>query len=139
MKKAISVLGTTVAILTLAACQNMPQPYNGTSGYEVESKTEQSAILSYTLATHENQQINQQKLQHACQKVLGKNKTYQVNILSKNEIANPAKNPNYGVNIGHSQTTFGLVGKNSQTDNPAARNALETHPNTLQVVRYECS
>ena len=126
-------------LLLLSACQNMPQAYNGTSGYQVESKTSQSAILSYTLAVHANQQINQLKLQNACKKVLGNQKEYSITILSRNEIANPANfRTQNGVNIGHTQTTFSLVGRQG-SDNTTTRNTLDTHPETLQVVRYQCS
>ena len=136
MKKLLLGLST---LLTLTACQNMPQPYNGTAGYQLESKSSQSAILSYTLATAPNHQVNQQKLQNACKKVMGQNKSYTITVLSTNEIANPAKFPTQnGVNIGHSQATFSLVGRSSN-DSSVMRNTLDTHPDTLQVVRYQCS
>lgn len=138
MKKTC-LLGMSAVILGLTACQNMPQPYNGNSGYQVENQSHDSAILSYTLAVHPNQQANQQKLLNACKKVLGANKNYTITILNTQEIANPALfTTKDGVNIGRSQATFSLVGRSS-TDNTATRTAMDTHPDTLQVVRYQCS
>ena len=69
---------TTVAVLTafaLTACQT-PTSYNGVTGYQVESKTEQSAIIQYTMAQRVNQPLNEARLQQVCQQVLGKQQKY---------------------------------------------------------------
>lgn len=141
MKMTLKLLGLSAFALGLAACQNIPQSYNGNSGYQVETKTENSAIISYTLAIHANQAVNQNKLQNTCKKVLGANQNYKIEILSTNEIANPATLPTAnGVQIGKTRTTFGLSNTSvSNDDDYAMRNAMQTRPNTLTVVRYRCS
>lgn len=140
MNKSISLLGLSTIMLGMTACQNMPQRYNGNSGYQIESQSSQSAVISYTMAVPQNQQPNLKKLENACSKVLSTGHQYNVTILSTNEIANPANMPTqYGVNIGKSQTSFGLVGKTNSIDNPTARTALNTHPEMLQVIRYQCN
>lgn len=129
--------------LILAACQTTPRQYNGMTGYEVESQTSSSATIAYTLSSRSNQQLDETKLQRACQKVLNSTQVYKLNILSVNEIANPKAHSNdvQAVQLGQSRTSFGL----SNTMNPysnedyATRQALENRPSTLQVVRYTCS
>lgn len=130
-------------ILGLAACQTAPKQYNGTTGYQIENQTQTTATISYTLAGIKNRNLDNGKLQHACQKVLGAHKTYQISILSTNEIANPAAAPQeqYGIQLGKSRTSIGLSNTpdlNSSSDF-ATQQALETRPSTLQVVRYTCS
>lgn len=142
MKMTLKLLGLSAFAIGLTACQNVPQSYNGNSGYQVESKTENSAIISYTLAVHANRVANQNKLQNACKKVLGANQDYKIEILSTNEIANPASIPvSNGVQIGKTHTTFGLsnTSSNNNDDDYAMRNAMQTRPSTLTVIRYRCS
>ena len=127
--------------LLVAACQSTPHQYNGVTGYEIESKTATSATLAYTLAARGNSEVDEKKLQHACKQVLGMEKTYKISILNVNEIMNPTKQEQYGVQLGNSRATFGLSNSPdlNNTEGYATRQALETRPTTLQVVRYTCS
>ena len=127
--------------LLVAACQSTPHQYNGVTGYEIESKTATSATLAYTLAARGNSDVDEKKLQHACKQVLGMEKTYKISILSVNEIMNPTKQEQYGVQLGNSRATFGLSNSPdlNNTEGYATRQALETRPTTLKVVRYTCS
>ena len=127
--------------LLVAACQSTPHQYNGVTGYKIENKTTTSATLTYTLAARGNSEVDEKKLQHACKQVLGMEKTYKISILSVNEIMNPTKQEQYGVQIGNSRTTFGLSNSPdlNNTEGYATRQALETRPTTLKVVRYTCS
>ena len=127
--------------LLVAACQSTPHQYNGVTGYKIENKTTTSATLAYTLAARGNSEVDEKKLQHACKQVLGMEKTYKISILSVNEIMNPTKQEQYGVQLGNSRATFGLSNSPdlNNTEGYATRQALETRPTTLQVVRYTCS
>ena len=127
--------------LLVAACQSTPHQYNGVTGYKIENKTPTSATLAYTLAARGNSEVDEKKLQHACKQVLGMEKTYKISILSVNEIMNPTKQEQYGVQLGNSRATFGLSNSPdlNNTEGYATRQALETRPTTLQVVRYTCS
>ena len=127
--------------LLVAACQSTPHQYNGMTGYEIENKTATSATLAYTLAAHGNSDVDEKKLQHACKQVLGVEKTYKISILSVNEIMNPTKQEQYGVKLGNSRATFGLSNSPdlNNSEGYATRQALETRPTTLKVVRYTCS
>ena len=127
--------------LLVAACQSTPHQYNGVTGYEIESKTTTSATLAYTLAARGNSEVDEKKLQHACKQVLGMEKTYKISILNVNEIMNPTKQEQYGVQLGNSRATFGLSNSPdlNNTEGYATRQALETRPTTLKVVRYTCS
>jgi hypothetical protein len=125
----------------LAACQTIPKSYNGVSGYQIERQTEQTAILSYTLAAKKNLDLNTKRLQAACQKVLKQPKDYKITVLSEQEIINPQNDkPDQGVQIGKSRATFGLsnIPDHTQADNQATNQALETRPDTLRVIRYSC-
>lgn len=129
-------------VLALSACQTTPRQYNGMTGYQIENQSATSATLAYTLAGRANRDIDSDKLQRACQKVLGPNKTYKLTLLSASEIANPAQaSENYGVQLGHSRTSFGLSNTPNlnNSEDYATRQALETRPSTLHVVRYTCS
>ncbi|MEB3766138.1 hypothetical protein [Acinetobacter sp. MD2] len=138
MNNTLKFISLALFAAGLSACQNMPQSYNGNSGYQVESQTNNSAIISYTLAVHANQNPNPTKLQNVCKRVLGPNQNYKIDILSSNEIINPANQPqSTGVKIGHSNTSFGL--SSPSNDGSAVRNAMQMHPSTLTVVRYRCS
>ncbi|MFT4020619.1 MAG: hypothetical protein QM666_03780 [Acinetobacter sp.] len=141
MKMSLKLLALGVLSTGLMACQNLPQAYNGNSGYQIESKTENNAIISYTLAVHANNSANLTKLQNVCKKVLGAHRDYKIAVLSSTEIANPANQPEKtGVQLGKSNATFGLSNSSTSNDNTVAlRNALQTHPSTLTVVRYSCS
>lgn len=127
--------------LVLAACQSNPHPYNGTTGYQIENKSASSATLAYTLAARGNSDIDEKKLQHACQQVLGMQKSYKISVLSVNEIMNPTKQEQYGVKLGNSRATFGLSNSPAlnNSEGYATRDALEARPTTLKVVRYTCS
>ena len=127
--------------LLVAACQSTPHQYNGVTGYKIENKTTTSATLAYTLAARGNRDVDEKKLQHACKQVLGMEKTYKISILSVNEIMNPTKQEQYGVQLGNSRATFGLSNSPdlNNTEGYATRQALETRPTTLKVVRYTCS
>ena len=127
--------------LLVAACQSTPHQYNGVTGYKIENKTPTSATLAYTLAARGNSEVDEKKLQHACKQVLGMEKTYKISILSVNEIMNPTKQEQYGVQLGNSRATFGLSNSPdlNNTEGYATRQALETRPTTLKVVRYTCS
>ena len=127
--------------LLVAACQSTPHQYNGVTGYKIENKTTTSATLTYTLAARGNSEVDEKKLQHACKQVLGMEKTYKISILSVNEIMNPTKQEQYGMQLGNSRATFGLSNSPdlNNTEGYATRQALETRPTTLKVVRYTCS
>ena len=127
--------------LLVAACQSTPHQYNGVTGYKIENKTTTSATLAYTLAARGNSDVDEKKLQHACKQVLGMEKTYKISILSVNEIMNTTKQEQYGVQLGNSRATFGLSNSPdlNNTEGYATRQALETRPTTLKVVRYTCS
>lgn len=140
MKKT-NLLIIVSATLLVAACQSTPHQYNGVTGYKIENKTTTSATLAYTLAARGNSEVDEKKLQHACKQVLGMEKTYKISILSVNEIMNPTKQEQYGVQLGNSRATFGLSNSPdlNNTEGYATRQALETRPTTLKVVRYTCS
>ena len=140
MKK-INLLIIVSATLLVAACQSTPHQYNGVTGYEIENKTATSATLAYTLAARGNSEVDEKKLQHACKQVLGMEKTYKISILSVNEIMNTTKQEQYGVQLGNSRATFGLSNSPdlNNSEGYATRQALETRPTTLKVVRYTCS
>ena len=127
--------------LLVAACQSTPHQYNGVTGYKIENKTTTSATLTYTLAARGNSEVDEKKLQHACKQVLGMEKTYKISILNVNEIMNPTKQEQYGVQLGNSRATFGLSNSPdlNNSEGYATRQALETRPTTLKVVRYTCS
>ena len=143
MKKTFQFLGLGFIALGLAACQSTPQQYNGQVGYRVESQTADSATLAYTLAGRQNQDLDAKKLQRACQKVLGTNKTFKLQILSVNEVANPAAitTDSYGRQIGNSRTSIGLSNTPDlhNGEDYATRQTLEARPSTLRIVRYSCS
>ena len=142
MNNTYKLLGLGFMALGLAACQSTPRQYNGNVGYQIESQSANSATLAYTLSGRKNQTVDETKLQRACQKVLGLNKQYKVDILSISEIANPAiQTPEYGRQLGESSTTLSLSNTPDlhNRENMATREALEARPTTLSVVRYTCS
>ncbi|MDR0235477.1 hypothetical protein [Acinetobacter sp.] len=141
MKK-ITCAGLGLIVLALSACQTTPRQYNGVTGYQIESQSPNSATLAYTLSGRADRDLDESKLQRACQKVLGVNKTYKLSVLSINEIINPQTAQNQaGVQLGHSRTSFGLSNTPNLNNGEdyATRQALETRPSTLHVVRYTCS
>lgn len=142
MKK-ITLLGLGCIILGLAACQTTPRQYNGATGYQIENQSPNSATLAYTLSGRADRDLDEDKLQRACKKVLGENKAYKISVLSVNEIINPqvVSNDQKGVQLGHSRTSFGLSNTPNlnNSEDYATRQALETRPSTLHVVRYTCS
>ena len=142
MKNIYKLLGLSLMALGVTACQSTSRQYNGNVGYQIESQSNHTATLSYTLAGRQNQQMDEKKLQHACQKVLGENKHYTLGILSVNEIANPAvQSEQFGRQIGQSRTSIGLSNTPDlyNSENMATRQSLEARPSTLRVVRYTCS
>lgn len=142
MNNTYKLLGLGFMALGLAACQSTPLQYNGNVGYQIESQSPNSATLAYTLASRQNQQVDERKLQRACQKVLGLNKQYKIDILSISDIANPAiQTPQYGRQLGHSRTSVSLSNTPDlyNSEDMATRQALEARPSTLSVVRYTCS
>ena len=140
MKKTNLFLIISSAVL-ITACQSTPHQFNGVTGYQIENKTTTSATIAYTLAARNNQDLDEKKLQHACNQVLGIGKTYKISILSVNEIINTAQQEQYGVKLGNSRATFGLSNSPdfNNSEGYATRQALETLPSTLKVVRYTCS
>ncbi len=141
MKK-ITFAGLSLVVLALSACQTTPRQYNGVTGYQIENQSINSATLAYTLSGRADRNLDVDKLQRACKKVLGENKTYKISVLSVNEIINPQiADSQTGVQIGHSRTSFGLSNTQvaNSSENYATRQALDTRPSTLHVVRYTCS
>ena len=140
MKKTNLFLIISSAVL-ITACQSTPHQFNGVTGYQIENKTTTSATIAYTLAARNNQDLDEKKLQHACNQVLGIGKTYKISILSVNEIINTVEQEQYGVKLGNSRATFGLsISPDfNNSEGYATRQALETRPSTLKVVRYTCS
>ena len=144
MNNTYKLLGLACTVTLLTACQSVPREFNGNVGYQIESRTDSTATLAYTLATRNNQQLDEQRLQRACQKVLASNKVFKLNILSVNEIANPAAGNSLaapGRQIGDTRATFSLSNTPGlhSSENPAIRDALTARPSTLTVVRYTCS
>ena len=142
MKNTYKLLGLSCIVLAVSACQSTPRQYNGNVGYQIEHQSASNATLAYTLAARKNQQLDENKLQRACQKVLGSQKNYKLAILSINEIPNTAADvPEYGRQIGQTRATFGLSNTPDlhQGENFATRESLEARPSTLHVVRYTCS
>lgn len=137
MKK---VVGLALLSVALTACQT-PTSYNGVTGYQVESKSEQSAIIQYTMAQRANQTISESRLQQVCQQVLGKQQKYHIQILNQQEISAPkTQNDDFGVRIGESRMKVGFSHSPDlhNSEGYAGRQVLETRPNTLTVVRYQC-
>lgn len=143
MKKNAALLGFSLMTLALTACQTTPLQYNGMTGYQIENQSTNSTTLAYTLAGRKDQQLDQNKLMRACQKVLGTNQNYQLNILSVNEIINPSlgQHDQKNIRLGNTRASFGFSNTqtNTSSDDYATRQALETKPTTLSVVRYTCS
>ena len=140
MKKTnLFLIISSAALIT--ACQSTPHQFNGVTGYQIENKTATSATIAYTLAARNNRDLDEKKLQHACNQVLGIGKTYKISILSVNEIINTVEQEQYGVKLGNSRATFGLSNSPdlNNSEGYATRQALETRPSTLKVVRYTCS
>lgn len=143
MKKTITLFGLCSVGIILSACQTTPQQYNGHIGYQVEQQTPNTATLTYTLATKANQNLDEQKLQRACQSVLGENKTYSIQILSVQERVNEMNHAidQYARPIGQTRASFGLSNTPDlyNSENYATRQALEAKPSTLRTLRYTCS
>ncbi|WP_407307539.1 hypothetical protein [Acinetobacter sp.] len=142
MNNTYKLLGLGFITLGLTACQSTPSEYNGNVGYQIESQSSNSATLAYTLAGRQNQQVDERKLQRACQKVLGSDKQYKLDILSISEIANPViQTPQFSRQLGQSRTSVSLSNTPDlhNTEDLATREALEARPTTLSVVRYTCS
>jgi hypothetical protein len=141
MNNIYKLLGLGFVALGLAACQSTPRQYNGSVGYQIENKTDSTATLAYTLAGRQNQQLDENKLQKACQKVLGASKTYKLSVLSINEIENPVQDVEFGRQLGQSRTSIGLSNTPDlyNSEDYATRQALNARPAVLHIVRYTCS
>ncbi len=143
MKKIQNLIGLTMLTIAITACQTTPRQFNGMTGYQIENKSTNSATLAYTLAGRSDLKLDENKLQRACQKVLNTTQNYKLNILSINEIMNPSlgQNNEQAVQLGQSRTSFGLSNTQSlnSSEDYATRQALESRPSSLQVVRYTCS
>jgi len=142
MNKRYKLLGLGLIALGLTACQSTPRQYNGSVGYQIESQSDDSATLIYTLSIRPNERVDEKKLQRACQKVLNSNRQYKLSILSISEIANPEiQTPQYGRQLGQSRTSLSLSNTPDlyNSENMATRQSLEARPTTLSVVRYTCS
>lgn len=142
MKKICTALTASNLLFIISACQTTSQTYNGHTGYQIEQNSAQSAVISYTLAIKENTNKTTAKLQSACKKVIGRQQNYKIDILSNSEMINPANNPSsYGIGIGQSKTSFELAQINNDgTDqSSAARTAINTHPQVLNIIRYRCT
>ncbi|TCM69976.1 hypothetical protein EC844_102252 [Acinetobacter calcoaceticus] len=141
--KIIKIFALSSVVLALAGCQTKPVQFNGVTGYQIEQKDAKSATLAYTLAGRADRKLDESKLQRACKKVLDQTQTYKLTVLSVNEIANPAAMPTEkpGVQLGHSRTSFSLSDTPNMNNSGgyAARDALDTRPSTLHVVRYTCT
>lgn len=139
----ISLWSLLCSALVFTACQTTPQQYNGTTGYQVEKQDKNSATIAYTLSVRPNLQLDEKKLQRACEQVLGQQRSYRLNILSTNEIANPKalQDDQYGVQIGKTRASFGFSNTPDMNNSAdyATKQALETRPSTLQIVRYTCN
>lgn len=143
MKKIYSLIGFSVVAVALTACQTAPREFNGMTGYQIESQGENTATLAYTLAGRADLKLDENKLQRACQKTLNSTQVYKINILSTNEIMNPSLGlrSEEAIKLGQSRTSFGLSNTPNLNSNEdfATRQALESKPSSLQVVRYTCS
>lgn len=143
MNKITLAIGFTSICMALSACQTTPRQYNGMTGYQIEHQSTNSVTLAYTLAGRADQKLDESKLQRACQKVLNSHQNYKISVLSVNEIINPAlgTSGNKSVQLGQSRTSFGLSNTQSinSSEDIATRQALESRPSTLSVVRYTCT
>lgn len=140
MQRFVQFISLSTCAVLLSACQSTPSAYNGSTGYQVENQSADSATLVYTLAGRANQNIDTNKLQRACQKTLNATKNYKITILSRNEIQNPTTDAQYGMQIGQSRASFGFSNTPNLNngENYASRQSLEARPSTLHVVRYTC-
>ena len=140
MKKTTVILSLAASAFVVSACQTAPQQFNGQSGYEILERSGNTATLSYTLSGRPNQ--DERRLQAACQQALGGSKTYNIQIISSNEISNPTVQPDhYGRQLGISRSQISLSNTPDlyNSENPGAREALDARPTTLRVIRYTCS
>lgn len=139
MQKLSTFFVIGLSALWLTGCQTTAKEFNGQSGFQIINKTESTATLSYALAGNTRNDLT--KLQSACQQVLGSNKQYKVQVTSTSEIANVADAPEFGRQIGQSNTKFGLSNTpDLYTNNSTATNAgLEARPSTLRLFRFNCS
>lgn len=141
MKKTTALFVIISTVLTISACQTTPQQFNGQSGYQVIEKNEDTATINYVLPTRVDK--HPAKLQAACQKVLGSNKQYKIQILSQIEIPNqPVQTTEFGKQLGQSRTNIALsdtLGLYSDNNTATTNQALAVKPNALLSIRYTCS
>lgn len=142
MKYLPQIIGLTMLACGLSACQSTALPYNGVTGFVINAQTQDTATLTYTLATGKNQSVDAKRLQAACQQVLNKTKTYQLQIIDSQNINNPYPTqtqtmqtvPVIGAKMGFSNTP-NLYNSEAY----ATQTALDARPSTLSVVQYRCS
>lgn len=122
--------------LALVACQTV-QPYNGTSGYQIEQRNqhERSAILSYTLALKNPQQIPEQKLQQSCQHALQSKQAFRIQLLSQHDIATP-RNEKQDLYLKHTRISTAVL--NNPQQHNMSNPALDARPSQLTVLKYRC-
>lgn len=138
MQKLSTLFLIGLASTWLFGCQSTAKQFNGQSGFQIIDQTENTATLSYALSGSTRNDLT--KLQSACQQVLGKNKQYNVNVTSTSEITNTANTPEFGRQIGQSNTKFGLSNTPDLYNNSSTSNAaLEARPATLRLFRFTCS
>jgi hypothetical protein len=139
MKIILCILGLTASTFLLTACQTTSHEFNGQSGYRVIEQSNGSAVMSYALSG--STRNDAAKLQNACKQVLGTNKTYQVNVTNTGEIINQIESPEFGRQIGNTNTKFGLSNTPDlyNTDVSGTNAALEARPSTLRLIRFTCS
>lgn len=139
MQKLTTLLTITLATAWLTGCQSTAKEFNGQSGFQVIEKSDTSAVLSYALSGNTRNDLA--KLQSACQQVLGSNKQYNVQVTSTSEIPNVADAPQFGRQIGQSNTKIGLSNTPDlyNSSSSATNAALEARPSTLRLFRFTCS
>lgn len=139
MKKILLAFTFTGCALTITACQTTSHEFNGQSGYKVIEQGNGSAVMTYALSGNTHNDAT--KLQNACKQILGSNKTYQVNVTNTSEIINQNNSPEFGRQIGNSNTKFELSNTpdlyNSDLSGTTA--ALDVRPSTLRLIRFTCA
>lgn len=139
MQKLSTFLMIGLAATWLSGCQSTAKEFNGQSGFQIIDQTQTTATLSYALSGNTRNDLA--KLQSACQQVLGSQKQYKVNVTNTSEIANVADAPEFGRQIGQTNTKFGLSNTPDlyNTSSSATNAALEARPSTLRLFRFTCS
>lgn|SRR5690606_142884 len=140
MRRTTAILALAASALAMSACQTTPHEFNGQNGYKVLERSDNTATLSYILSGRPSQDEN--RLQAACKQVLGASKNYNIQVLSTNEVVNPAnKQVDFGRQIGSSRAQISLSNTPGlyNSEDYGTRQALEAHPTTVRVIRFSCS